>query len=174
MYNMHVSDKMSYLRIILCQLSSTWFSFHFFFFFLICIQAYQGVILRYPPKKGGRVWYPLVDNLQYQVTFFLHLTVLSSYCVVPTSHVTVLFSYLVVPLLFSHIWWFPYFFLIFYGFILTLCSSNITFDSSFVTFGGSLIYFSHSMVSFSHCAIPTSYLTVILLHLVVPLFVSQI
>ena len=59
-------------------------------------------------------------------------------------------------------------------FILTLCSSNITFNNSFVTFDGSLICFSHLMLPLLHCAVPTSHLTVILLYLVVPLFVSQI
>ena len=77
------------------------------------------------------------------LTFFSHLTVPSSHCTVPTSHVTVLFSHLVVPLLFSHIWWFPYFFLTFDGSILTLCSSNITCDNSFLTFGGSFTLFFH-------------------------------
>ena len=43
---------------------------------------------------------------------------------------------------FCHIWWFPNFFLIFDGFILTLCSTNITCDCTFVTFGGSF-FFSH-------------------------------
>ena len=44
-------------------------------------------------------------------------------------------------LFFSHIWRFPYFFLIFDGSILTLCSSNIICDNSFLTFGGSLTFF---------------------------------
>ena len=42
---------------------------------------------------------------------------------------------------FSHIWWFSYFFLIYDGSILTLCSSNITCDHFFLTFGGFLIFF---------------------------------
>ena len=63
--------------------------------------------------------------------FFSHLTVSFSHCVVPTSHMTALLSHWVVL----------YFFLIFDGSILILCSSNITCDSSFLTFGGSLTSF---------------------------------
>ena len=85
------------------------------------------------------------------LTFFLHLTILSSYFALPTSHVTILFSHLVVPLLFSsyltvssshyavptsqfqphmwqffcHIQWFPYFILTFNDFILT-CDSSLS------------------------------------------------
>ena len=92
------------------------------------------------------------------LTFFSHLTVLSSHYAVPTSHVIVL----------SHIGWFLYFFLTLDGFILTLCSSNITCDSFFLTFGGSLTFFSH-IWRFLHCAVPTSHVTVFFLHLVVPL-----
>ena len=73
-----------------------------------------------PPLKKKGVRYPLVGNLLYQVTFFSRLIVSSSHCVIPTSHVTVLFSHYAVPLLF---------FLTFDGFILTLCSSNITCDA---------------------------------------------
>ena len=53
--------------------------------------------------------------------------------------------------LFCHIGWFPYFFLTFDSFIITLCSSNIIYDSSFLTFGGSLIFFltiDNSIVTF--------------------------
>ena len=79
-------------------------------------------------------------------------------------HVTVLLSHLVVPLLY----------LTFYGFILTLCSSNNTCDNYFATFVGSFIFFSHLTVPSSHCAIQTSHLTVLLSHLIVPLFFFHI
>ena len=62
-----------------------------------------GVILLYP-KKGGRVRYPLVDNLLHQVIFFSYLTVSFSHYAIPTSYITVLLSHWVVPLLFSHTW----------------------------------------------------------------------
>ena len=55
-----------------------------------------------PPKKMG-IWYPLMGNLLYQVTFFSQLTVPFSHYAVLTSHVMVLFSHLMVSLLFSHI-----------------------------------------------------------------------
>ena len=86
---------------------------------------------------------------------------------------------------FSYIWWFPYFFLTFDGFIFTMCSSNITCDSSLVTFGGSLtssfftfngfiltlcnsnitcnsyfLTFSGSFIFFSHLTVSSSHCTV--------------
>ena len=129
------------------------------------------------------------------LTFFSHLTVLSSHYAVPTSHVTVL----------SHIGWFLYFFLTLDDSIITFCSFNITCDNSFLTLGGSLtffltfdvlssycavptshmtilfshlvvsllFFFSHLTVSSSHCALPTSYMTVFLSHWVVPLLFSH-
>ena len=72
---------------------------------------------------------------------------------------------------FCHIWCFPYFFFTFDGFILILCSSNITCDNSFLTLGGSLTFLSHLTVPSSHYAVPISHLTVFLLHIVVPLFI---
>ena len=85
----------------------------------------------------------------------------SSHCAVPTSYVTVLLSPSVVPL---------FFFLIFDGTILILCSTNITCDCTFVTFYSSLICLSHLMVLSSYCAIPTSHETALLSYLVIPLF----
>ena len=130
------------------------------------------------------------------LTFFLHLTVLSSHCAVPTSHVIVLYSNLVVHLFFfsyltvsssycvvltsnmsvffSHLVVPLLFFLTFDGFILTLYGSNITCDSSFVTLGGSFTFFSHLTVSSSHYVVPTSYVTVLFSHLVIPLLFSHI
>ena len=48
--------------------------------------------------------------------------------------------------------------------------------NSFLIFGCflTLFFFSHLIVSSSYCTVLPSYLIVILLHLVVPLFVSQI
>ena len=51
---------------------------------------------------------------------------------------------------FSHIWWFPYFFLTFDGSILTLCNSNITCDSFFSYLVVSLLFFSHIWRFHSH------------------------
>ena len=152
------------------------------------------VILWYPPKKG--VQYPLIDNLLYQVTFFSHLTVLSSHCAIPTSHVTVFFltfgdsffffSHLTVPfshcavltshvtIFLSHLVFPYYFFLIFDNFIITLCRTNITCDSSFVTFSDSFTFFSHFTIPSSHCVVLTSHITVLFSHLVVPLLFSHI
>ena len=72
--------------------------------------------------------------------------------------------------------WFPYFFLTFDDSILILCSSNITCDSSFLMLGGSLTFFSHLTVPSSYCVIPILHLTILLSHIVVPLFLffSQI
>ena len=63
-----------------------------------------------------------------------------------------------------------YHFFIFDGTILTLCNINITCDYIFVTFRGSLIFFSHLIVLSLYCAVPTSHVTVLLSHLMVPLF----
>ena len=75
----------------------------------------------------------LFSYLVVPLLFFSHLTVPSSHCTVSTSHVTILFSHLVVPLLFfltfDGLGSSLAFFLILDGFILTLCSSNITCDS---------------------------------------------
>ena len=73
--------------------------------------------------------------------------------------------------LFSHIWWFLYFFLTFDGSILILCSSNITCDSSFLTFGG-LLFLSHLTISSSHYAVSTSYVIVLFSHYAVSLLFS--
>ena len=109
--------------------------------------------------------------------FFSHLMVPSSHCTVSTLHVTIFLSHSMVPLFFSHIWWyypqiaqyqhhmwlyfchirwFIYFFLTFYGTILTLRSTKITCDCVFVTFGSSFIFFSHLMVLSSYCTVPIS------------------
>ena len=90
------------------------------------------------------------------LTFFSHLTVLSSHFAIPTSHVTILFAKLVVPLLF---------FLTFDGFILILCSSNITCDSSCLTFSDSLTFFSHLTVPSSHYANSTSHVIIFFPHI---------
>ena len=104
---------------------------------------------------------------------------------------TVLLSHSVVLL---------FFFLTFYGTSLTLRNTNITCDCTFVTFDGSLIFshiwwyhphiaqyqhymwlyfchilwfpyfFSHLMVPSTCCAIPTPHVTILLSHLIVPLF----
>ena len=117
------------------------------------------VILWYPPKKG--VQYPLIDNLLYQVTFFSHLMVLSSYCAIPTSHVTVFFltfgdsfffsSHLTVP--FSHY---------------VVLTSHVTIFLSHLVFP--YYFFSHLTISSLHCARPTSHVTVLLSHLVILYF----
>ena len=86
-----------------------------------------------PPPFFGGVWYPLLNNLLYQVTKISHLMVPSSHCVVRISHITVLLSHSVVPL----------FYLTFDSTILILCSTNITCDCAFVTFGDSLNFFPH-------------------------------
>ena len=103
--------------------------------------------------------------------FFSHLTVPSSHFAVLTSHMTVFLSHWVVSLLFSHtwrfhphivqfqhhmrqlfshIWWFPYFFLTFDCSILILCSSNITCDSFFSHLVVSLLSFSHIWHFYPH------------------------
>ena len=71
---------------------------------------------------------------------------------------TVLFSHLVVPLLF---------FLKFDGFILTLCSSNITCDNSFFTLSCSFTIFSHLTVPSSNFAVLTSHVTILFSHLII-------
>ena len=104
------------------------------------------------------------------LTFFSHLTVPSLHCGAPTLYVTIFFSRFVVHLPFL---------LILDDSILTLCNSNITHDYSFVTFGGSFIFLAFDgfiliLCSFNiicNCsAVPTSHVTVLLSHLVVPLF----
>ena len=93
---------------------------------------------------------------------------------------------------FSHVGWYPYFFLIFDGSILTLCSFNITFDNSFVIYSSSFIYFflkfDGSIVILSRTNIASilfllhvtillshvSYVTIFLSYLVVPLLFSHI
>ena len=111
----------------------------------------MGVILLYP-KKGGRVRYPLVDNLLHQVIFFSYLTVSFSHYAIPTSHITVLLSHWVVLLLFSHTWRFHPHIVQFQRYMWQL----------FLTLGSFLTFFSHLTVSSSHCAVPTSYVTVLL------------
>ena len=66
------------------------------------------------------------------------------------------------------------FFLTFDGSFFILCSSSITCDSTLVTFSGSFFFSSHLTVSSSYYVLPTSQVTVLLLHSVVPLFFSQI
>ena len=182
------------------------------FLFFVWYILKLWVILRYPPQKGG-VRYSLVGNLLYQITFFSHLMVSSSHWAIPTLYVTVLFSHCAVSLLFfSHIWWFhhhivwfqhhmwqlfchigwfPYFFLTLDGFILTLCSSNITCDSFFFSNLVVPLLFSHiwrfhphivqfqyhmwqffchicsSLTFFSHLTIPSSHCAVPTSHVTV-------
>ena len=83
------------------------------------------------------------------LTFFSHLTVLSSHCVIPISHLTILLSHIVVPLF--------YFFLKFDGSIVILSSTNIA-----------------SVLFLLHVTVLLSYVTVFLSHLVVSLFFSHI
>ena len=137
-------------------------SFKSFGFIYIYIYMSNSMV---PSNQKKKVRYPLISNLLHHVTFFSNLTVSSSHCTVPTSHIIVIFSHLVVSLLFSHIWWFPYFFLTFDDSILTLCSSNITCDIFFLTFGSSLtFFFLHLTVLSSHYVVLTSHMTVLLSH----------
>ena len=84
--------------------------------------------------------------------------VLSSHYAVAMSYMIVLLSQLAVLL---------FFFLTFDGFILILCSSNVTCDNSFAIFGGSLTFSSHLVV-------PSLHVTVLLLYSMVPLLFSHI
>ena len=116
----------------------------------------------------------LLSYSMFPLFFFSHFMIPSSHYVVPRSHVIVFLSHSVVPLFFSHIWWyypyiaqyqhhmwlyfchirwFPYFFLTFYGTILTLHSINITCDYTFVKFDGSFFFFFfHILWYHSHIA----------------------
>ena len=122
--------------------------------------------------------------------------VLSSHCTVPISHVIV-FSYIwwftyffltfdgsIFTLCSSNITYdssfltfgafLLFFFSTFDSSIVTLCSSNITYDNYFVTFNSSLSFLSHLTVLSSYCAVSTSHVSVLFLHLVVPLLFSYI
>ena len=108
------------------------------------------------------VWYPLVDNLLYQVTIFSHLMIpSSSHCVVLISHMTVLLSHFVVLL----------FFLTSDCTILILCGTNITCDCTFVTFDGSFFFsLTFGCIILTLCS--TNFTCDVLLsHFVIPFFI---
>ena len=94
--------------------------------------------------------------------FFFFLTFDDFILTLCNSNITFDSTYIIIDgfLFFSHIW----------RFILTLYSTNITCDCTFITFNGSFIFFSHLTVLSSYYAVPILHETVLLSHLVIPLF----